>query len=266
VPDLLATNNDQPDDDGSLIKVTPQTAGWEYVGFEVLALDAGRSVSRGTGSEEVCLVPLSGTCNVSAGDEEWKDIGGRESVFEGPPSAVYLPPGTEYTVEASTELELAVASAPAERGVDPMRIGIEDIDVEIRGWGNMEREIRPILMEDRGAERLLVVEVLTPNGHWSSYPPHKHDHDDPPRERYLEETYYHKIRPEKGFAMQRVYTEDGSLDETLTFHDGDVVLVPKGYHVVSAPPGYDLYYHNVMAGPVREWRIKNHPDHEWLLG
>jgi 5-deoxy-glucuronate isomerase len=265
VPDLLATSNARPDRDGSLIKVTPESAGWEYVGFEVLRFEAGRSVSRSTGGEEVCLVPLSGTCNVSEGDEEWKELGGRESVFEGPPDAVYLPPGTEYTVEASTELEVAVASAPAERGADPMRIGHEDIDVEIRGSGNMEREIRPILMEGRGAERLLVVEVLTPNGHWSSYPPHKHDRDDPPRERYLEETYYHKIRPEKGFALQRVYTEDGSLDETLTFHDGDVVLVPKGYHVVSTPPGYDLYYLNVMAGPVREWRIKNHPDHEWLL-
>ena len=266
MPDLLATSNDKPDRDGSLIKVTPESAGWEYVGFEVLRLEAGRSASRRTGGEEVCLIPLSGTCNVSAGDEEWKDLGRRESVFEGLPSAVYLPPGTEYRVEASTDLEIAVASAPAERGTAPMRIGPEDIDVEVRGTGNMEREIRPILMEDREAERLLVVEVLTPNGHWSSYPPHKHDQDDPPRERYLEETYYHKIRPDKGFALQRVFTEDGSLDETLTFHDGDVVLVPEGYHVVSAPPGYDLYYLNVMAGPVREWRIKNHPDHEWLLG
>jgi 5-deoxy-glucuronate isomerase len=266
VPDLLATSRDQPDRDSSLIKVTPESAGWEYVGFEVLSLEAGRSVSRYTGGEEVCLVPLSGTCTISAGDETWQGLGGRESVFDGPPHAVYLPPGTDYTVEASAQLEVAIASAPAEHGADPMRIGPEDIEVEVRGSGNMEREIRPILMEDRQAERLLVVEVLTPNGHWSSYPPHKHDTDDPPRERYLEETYYHKIRPREGFALQRIYTEDGSLDETLTFHNGDVVLVPKGYHVVSAPPGYDLYYLNVMAGPVREWRIKNHPDHEWLLG
>jgi 5-deoxy-glucuronate isomerase len=266
VPDLLATSNGRPEGDGPLVKVTPQSAGWEYVGFEVLELETGLSVTRQTEGEEVCLVPLSGTCHVSAGGEQWRDVGGRESVFEGLPDAVYLPPATEYTLEASTELEIAVASAPAERGVAPMRMAPADVDVEVRGSGNMEREVRPILMEDRQAERLLVVEVLTPNGHWSSYPPHKHDQDDPPRERYLEETYYHRIRPENGFALQRVYTEDGSLDETLTFHDGDVVLVPKGYHVVSAPPGYDLYYLNVMAGPVREWRIKNHPDHEWLLG
>ena len=129
----------------------------------------------------------------------------------------------------------------------------------------MERRIHPILMEDRPAERLLVVEVLTPQGHYSSYPPHKHDREDPPRERYLEETYYHRIQPVQGFALQRVYTEDRSLDATLAFHDGDVVLVPRGYHVVSTPPGYDLYYLNVMAGPVREWKIKNDPNHEWLL-
>jgi 5-deoxy-glucuronate isomerase len=112
VPDLLVTSNGQPDQDDTLIKVTPETAGWEYVGFEVLRLEAGRSVDRRTGNEEVCLVPLSGTCIVSAGDEVWKDVGGRESVFDGPPYAVYLPPDTEYTVEASTEVEIAIASAP----------------------------------------------------------------------------------------------------------------------------------------------------------
>jgi 5-deoxy-glucuronate isomerase len=263
VPDLLVSRA-EPDQDGAVVKVTPESAGWEYVGFEVLKLGSGQSVERRAEGEEVCLVPLSGTCTVSAGDERW-EIGGRENVFDGAPHALYLPPGTDYRIEAVKDLEIAIASAPAERGAGPLLIRPEDIEVEVRGSGNMEREVRPILMEDRPAERLLVVEVLTPNGHWSSYPPHKHDEDDPPRERYLEETYYHRLHPEKGFALQRVYTEDGSLDQTLTFVDGDVVLVPKGYHVVSAPPGYDLYYLNVMAGPVREWKIQNHPDHEWLL-
>ena len=168
-------------------------------------------------------------------------------------------------MEATTGLELAICSAPAERGVEPFVVGPGDIEVERRGSGNMEREVRPILMAEREVERLLVVEVLTPNGHWSSYPPHKHDRDALPDESYLEETYYHRVRPERGFAVQRVYTDDRSLDETLVVGDGDVVLVPKGYHPVSAPPGYDLYYLNVMAGPVREWRFKNDPDHEWLF-
>jgi 5-deoxy-glucuronate isomerase len=265
VSDLLVASKKEPDVDGIVVQVTPESAGWEYVGFEVLKLGAGRTAERRAGGEEVCLVPLSGRCAISTDREEWTNVGGRESVFDGAPHALYLPPGTEYRIEATTDLEIAVCSAPARRGAEPLLVQPEDIEVEIRGEGNMERRIHPILMEDRPAERLLVVEVLTPNGHWSSYPPHKHDREDPPNERYLEETYYHKVRPEQGFSVQRVYTEDRSLDETLTFQDGDVVLVPRGYHVVSAPPGYDLYYLNVMAGPVREWKIKNDPDHEWLL-
>jgi 5-deoxy-glucuronate isomerase len=265
VSDLIVASNQIPAPDGSVLKVTPESAGWEYVGFEVLRLEAGRAVERHAGIEEVCLVVLSGRCTVSAGGDEWPEIGERGSVFDGPPYAAYLPPATDYRVEALTVLELAVCSAPAERGAKPHLVRPQDIEVEVRGSGNMERRIHPILMEDRPAERLLVVEVLTPNGHWSSYPPHKHDTEDPPNETYLEETYYHRIQPPQGFALQRVYTRDRSLDETLSFRDGDVVLVPKGYHVVSAPPGYDLYYLNVMAGPRRQWRINNDPDHEWLL-
>jgi 5-deoxy-glucuronate isomerase len=264
--ELLVTSKETPQENGSVVKVTPKSAGWDYVGFEVFRLEADQTLEQQTGDQEVCLVLLSGRCNVSNDEDEWKNIGERATVFDGAPHALYLPPRTPYRIEGVTErLELAITSAPAEQGVEPQLIRPKDIEVEIRGSGNMEREIRPILMEDRPAERLLVVEVITPNGHWSSYPPHKHDQDDRPRETYLEETYYHRIQPERGFAVQRVYTEDRSLDETLTFYDGDVVLVPRGYHVVSTPPGYDLYYLNVMAGPVREWKIKNDPEHEWLL-
>ena len=263
--DLVVSVNERPDENGSAVKVTPESAGWEYVGFEVLRLDAGRTVERRTGGEEVCLVVLEGFCNVTAGENDWRGIGGRDSVFGGPPYAVYLPPGTEYVVEADSYLELAVCSAPAENGVEPYMVRPEDVEVEVRGSGNAERRIHPILMDNRPAERLLVVEVLTPNGHWSSYPPHKHDQDDLPNESYLEETYYHKVRPPQGFAVQKVYTEDRSLDETMTVRDDDTVLVPRGYHAVAAPPGYDLYYLNVMAGPTREWKFKNDPDHEWLF-
>ena len=262
--ELIVPRSEGPDEDGSVVKVTPESAGWEYVGFEVLRLDAGGAVERGTGGEEVCLVPISGTCSVSAGSDEW-EIGGRKGPFDSPPHALYLPPRTGYRIEATAELELAVCSAPAEGGVEPFEVRPGEIEVERRGSGGMEREVRPILMAEREVERLLVVEVLTPDGHWSSYPPHKHDRDALPEESYLEETYYHRVQPEQGFAVQRVYTEDRSLDETMTVVDGDTVLVPRGYHAVSAPPGYDLYYLNVMAGPVREWKFKNDPDHEWLF-
>jgi 5-deoxy-glucuronate isomerase len=107
--------------------------------------------------------------------------------------------------------------------------------------------------------------VLTPAGHWSSYPPHKHDHDDPPRQSHLEETYYHRIRPAHGFGLQRVYDYESATDEAMTFRDHDCVLVPRGYHTVSAPPGYELYYLNVMAGPSRFWAVVTDPDHEWIL-
>jgi 5-deoxy-glucuronate isomerase len=264
LPDLIVKTKNEPDANGTVVQVTPESAGWEYVGFEVLKLTAGQDIERRAEGEEVCLVPISGRCSVTSASEEW-EIGGRKGPFDGPPHALYLPPGTDYRVEAAGELELAVCSAPAEECVEPFEVRPEEIEVERRGAGNMEREVRPILMSEGQAERLLVVEVLTPNGHWSSYPPHKHDRDAPPEETYLEETYYHRVKPEKGFAVQRVYTDDRSLDETLSVRDGDVVLVPKGYHPVSAPPGYDLYYLNVMAGPVREWKFKNDPDHEWLF-
>ena len=107
--------------------------------------------------------------------------------------------------------------------------------------------------------------MRTPAGHSSSYPPHKHDTDNPPHESSLEETYYHRLHPAQGFAFQRVYTDDRSLDETMTVEDHDVVMVPRGYHPVCAPYGYELYYLNVMAGPSREWVFKNDPQHEWML-
>ena len=263
--EFIVPGRTEPDEEGSLVKVTPESAGWKYVGFEVLALGSGQTVERETGGTEVCLLVLSGTCNVTSEGDEWRGVGGRGSVFDGAPDAVYLPPNKSYRIEATSDVEIALNAAPAERGVEPRLIRSKDISVSTRGSGIMEREIRPILTEDDPAERLLIFEIVTPNGHWSSYPPHKHDRDDPPNERYLEETYYHRIRPANGFALQWVYSEDRSLDEAVSFRDGDVVLVPEGYHTVSAPPGYDLYYLNVMAGPTREWKVHNDPDHEWLL-
>ncbi len=242
--------------------VTPESAGWSYVGFEVLRL-AGRPQARHTVDREVCLVVVEGTCNVRSGHGEWKGLGGRTSPFVGRPDAAYLPPGTEFEVTGSCEV--ALCTAPAQGGAEPRVLPGAETEVEVRGHGAQERTVTPILMGDEAADSLLVCEVLTPPGHWSSYPPHKHDRDAMPEESFLEETYYHRISPAQGFALQRVYTGDGELDETLVVRDRDVVLVPRGYHTVSAPPGYAVYYLNVMAGPVRAWAIVNDPDHEWTL-
>jgi 5-deoxy-glucuronate isomerase len=242
--------------------VTPESAGWTYVGFEVLRL-AGLPQSHDTGEREVCLVVVEGTCDVRSAHGEWVGLGGRTSPFVGRPDAAYLPPETEFELTGSGEV--AVCTAPAQGGAEPRVLPGGKVEVEVRGHGAQERTVTPILMGDQPAESLLVCEVVTPPGHWSSYPPHKHDRDAMPDESFLEETYYHRISPAQGFALQRVYTDDGALDETVVVRNRDVVLVPRGYHTVSAPPGYAVYYLNVMAGPVRAWAIANDPDHEWTL-
>ena len=271
-----------PAADGTLVKITPQaislgqqhmpgrasgaspheTAGWRYVGFQAVRLQPGQRFEGHTQGEETCAVLLAGRCRVVAGENEWAAVGMRESVFDGPPHAVYLPPGTQYVLEAlSSAVEIAIGCAPCGGGRYPPRvIAPEQVRVSTRGSGTTERTIHDILMEDQPAETLLVTEVLTPGGHWSSYPPHKHDTEDLPREAYLEELYYHRLRRPEGWAMQRVYTRDGGLDASMSVRDGDCVLVPRGYHPVSAAPGFDLYYLNVMAGPVRQWRVTFDPD------
>ena len=250
--------------DGTILRVTPESAGWGHVGFEVLALSGDVVAERQTGSREVCVVVVQGVVDVVSEHGSWHELGGRADPFSGRPDAAYLPPGTAFTVRGDGEAALCWAPAPG--GGAPARVlPGDEVDVETRGYGAQERTIHPILMADREADSLLVCEVLTPGGHWSSYPPHKHDVDDPPRQTFLEETYYHRLAPARGFGLQRVYSDDRSLDETLTFGDRDCVLVPRGYHTVSAPPGYDLYYLNVMAGPTRLWAVANDPDHEWTL-
>jgi 5-deoxy-glucuronate isomerase len=261
VSDLLVRGAAAPADDGLLVRVTPESAGWRHVGFEVCRLARGRRLERRTDGRELCVVLLGGVADVSFGGREWPEIGGREDVFAGvPPHAVHVPPGGTLAARAVSEsCELALCWAPAARGVAPVLITPRDCRVSTRGSGGTERRIHDVLMEDRPAESLLITEVLTPAGHWSSYPPHKHDTDDPPRETALEETYYHRLRHPGSVAVQLVYTGDRSLDAALPVRDGDVVLVPRGYHPVAAAPGSDLYYLNVMAGPRRMWRVTVDP-------
>ena len=119
--------------------------------------------------------------------------------------------------------------------------------------------------EEYYCDSLLVTEVFTPDGNWSSYPSHRHDEDDFPNITYLEETYYHRINPKNGFGMQRIYHEDGSINETIAVSDGDLVLVPKGHHPCGVPYGFEMYYLNVMAGPLRKWRFKTEPNVQWIV-
>ena len=264
--ELVVRRTNKPAGEGPVAIVTPESAGWSYVGFEVYELRRGDRIRQSTGARELCAVMLAGQADFTVGSHAWKEVGSRSNVFEGTPESVYAPPGQPVEVRASSEsCEVALCWAPASRGAEPALIQAAEIKPFRRGSGRTERTIHNILMEDRPAEALLVTEVLTPAGNWSSYPPHKHDTDDPPRETYLEETYYHRMARAEGFAVQLIYTDDRSLDEAIQVRDGDLVLVPRGFHPVAAGPGYDLYYLNVMAGPTRRWLVTTDADHRWQL-
>jgi len=251
---------------GKVHDITPETANWGYVGFGLYRLKPGESASEYTGDTEVILVLVEGKAEIASGDVSFGALGERMSVFERlPPHCIYIPAGSEWSATATTDCTLAVCTAPAKPGRKVQVIGPEGIALTERGKDANTRYIYPIAMEERDvADSLLVTEVFTPAGNWSSYPPHRHDEDRFPDMTYLEESYYHRLNPAQGFAFQRVFTEDGSLDETMAVSDGDVVLVPKGHHPCGAPYGYELYYLNVMAGPLRKWRFENHPDHDWI--
>ena len=264
----LLVRNTELDSSGLRLKITPQSAGWKYVGFELYHLEPGQEISQETGDREYCLVLVSGTADIHAGGEKYENIGNRSGAFDYiAPGAAYIPNDLNWRVIAKNKVVLAVCSAPGGTpSLPPCVITEEEMSVETRGEAANKRFVRNILHDgDTKAHSLLVVEVITPAGNWSSYPPHKHDQNDLPNETYLEETYYHRLNPSQGFGFQRVYTDDRSLDETIAFGDGDAVCVPKGYHPVGAPYGYESYYLNVMAGPIRKWVFKNDPDHEWLM-
>ena len=251
---------------GHMHHITPQNAGWGYVGFDLHRLRAGDVVEHACGDTEIILVMVEGRATVTVDAQDFGEIGERLSVFERtPPHCIYAPNGSVITMTATTDCEIALCAAPGKGGHKAQRLGPDGIVTAERGQGTNLRYINNIAMEDRDvADSLLVTEVFTPDGHWSSYPPHRHDVDDYPNMTYLEETYYHRLNPAQGFGIQRVFTEDGTLDETMAVSERDLVLVPKGHHPCGSPYGYEMYYLNVMAGPLRKWRFKNHPDHDWI--
>jgi 5-deoxy-glucuronate isomerase len=251
----------------SIVEVTPQSAGWHHVGFAAYRLAAGEDMQFAASDREQCFVLLAGNVSINTGVIAWREIGARASVFDDqPPHAVYVPTGHAVSVTAHRETELAVASAPSSTSTrSPRLIEPASMQRSVRGQGSNTRYVCDILPQTEPADSLLVVEVRTPAGHSSSYPPHKHDRHDIPAESLLEETYYHRINPSQGFGFQRVYTDDRAIDEAMAVEDHDVVMVPRGYHPVVMPHGYDGYYLNVMAGPFRQWHFKNDPVHEWML-
>lgn len=246
---------------GQVHAITPENAGWNFVGFDLWRLAPGDEATGQLDGRESILVLVEGRADLTAAGTSLGEMGGRLDVFERTaPYCLYVPPATPWQARATTPCTLAVCTAPSPGGRVVQVLGPAGITLESRGNGTNTRYINNIAMEHRDvADSLLVTEVFTPPGHWSSYPPHRHDEDDFPRLTYLEETYYHRLNPGTCFGIQRVFTEDQSLDETLAPADHDVVLVPRGHHPCAAPYGVEMYYLNVMAGPRRAWRFQTHP-------
>lgn len=267
-------NSTDPD---VIVEVTPELAGWDYVHFQLRRLPAQRSWSFTTAEHELAIVPMSGRVRVESNRGQWSHIGERDSVFHGLPYALYLPRRTSLTVYAETACEYAIALAPTDQDHPPRLVTPSDIEIEIRGGDNATRQINNIIPPRFPCHRLIVVEVYTPGGNWSSYPPHKHDVHRTDQagkvlEADLEEVYFYKLDRPEGFAFQRIYTAPESplqragfpIDAVLLARDNDTVLVPEGYHPVTSPPGYTTYYLNVLAGSAQSLANSEDPRYTWV--
>ncbi|MFX4290984.1 5-deoxy-glucuronate isomerase [Streptomyces bohaiensis] len=260
------------------LDISPERAGWAHSALRVLHLDAGGSHTFRTADSEWIVLPLAGGATVTA-EGQRLELRGRPSVFAGPSDFAYVPRDTEVTLVSPGGARLALAGARCERRL-PLRLGrAEDVPVELRGGGVCSRQVHNFAAADVfEADRLIAVEVFTPGGNWSSYPPHKHDEDRPGEESALEEIYYYEFTADDtagtppgtpGFGYQRVSSSGhGRGTEVLAeVRDGDAVVIPDGWHGPSvAAPGHHMYYLNVMAGPgpERSWLISDHPDHTWV--
>jgi 5-deoxy-glucuronate isomerase len=274
---LLIRPEMSPADPNLILGITPQLAGWQYLSFQARRLAAGQSWSFATGDSELAIVNFSGRYAVRSNRGEWQGIGSRENVFTGAAHALYLPRGTEFTITAEEAGQFAVAWAPSDEDHEPWLIGPSDVRISIRGGDHACRQINDLLPPGSPVHRLVLVEVYTPGGNWSSYPPHKHDvhlEDETGRlvEADLEEVYFFKIDRPEGYAFQWVYTDERSplhqagcpIDAVVRPENDCVVLVPEGYHPVASPPGYTTYYLNVLAGSAQSLANQDDPRYAWV--
>ncbi len=236
----------------------------KYIEFAFLSLEKGHSYEEETGDKEVGLIILSGKCSIEAGDQEWKSVGERADVFSGRASGVYVPCRSRYRVSAEDKVEVAVCKAPSKLVCPPRLIKPEEVKAKSVGKDNWRRDVYDIIDLSVKAERLVIGETINPPGNWSSAPPHKHDVDNLPQESDQEELYFFRVSPPQGFGMQRIYSDDGSLDEAYVLENNDTVAIPEGYHPVAAAPGYRLYYLWILAGEKRILQPKDDPRHAWI--
>jgi 5-deoxy-glucuronate isomerase len=251
---------------GELLNFSRESVNWEWMGMSVRRIAPGETYETATRGEEAAFVLLSGRCAADWGSGP-RAIGERKSVFEGLPYCLYLPTDNHVKFTADTMCEIAECRVPSETKHEAHLFTPSEVVSSLRGGGNASRQIVDIIRPDFPADKLVVIEVYTPGGNWSSYPPHKHDVHNPPAEVDLDEIYYYRIqRPQDGFALQRLYSADKSQDLVVRAQDGDAVLVRSGYHPVVAGPGYDIYYLNFLAGTSRTLAVTEDPAHVWLKG
>jgi len=268
--DLLIRPTTSRGETDLVTRVTATQAGWRMLSVEVRSMARGAIWSAKVGECESAIVILGGSCSVVSSRGEWARDGRRPDVFSGMPYAVYLPRRTTFTVTATSDrLELAHCWVPTDQDHPARLITPADSAIEIRGGNHATRQINSIIPPGFDCHRIVAVEVYTPGGNWSSYPPHKHDvhrldASGKVLEADLEEIYYYKIDKPQGYAIQRVYNDDRSLDAVVVAHDNDIVLVPEGYHPVSAPWGYTCYYLNFLAGSAQSLAATDDPDHAWI--
>ncbi len=238
----------------------------ELLSFSILRLQAGRGWSTHTGAEECGVIVLSGIARLAVDGQQYPDFGGRVNVFSENATALYAPPGSDIELVADSDFECALVCCPSRSEGPHQVIRPSDVTVSSVGAWNWRRDVAAVIMDNvPQAQRLLVGETFNPPGNWSSYPPHKHERDDPPFEAQMEELYHFRINPPQGWSVQRMYTDDRSLDETYCIHNEDSVLLPCGYHPVCAAAGYQLYYLWMMAGhTTRKMRPRDDPDHAWV--
>lgn len=250
-----------------LHSVTRKNSCLEYIEVKVLEIEKAATFVEKNDDLELCIVALTGKITVETSGNTFKHLGTRHSVFDRiPTDSIYISKAEEITVTAESNCRLLFAYAPTEKKLPTTLLSSENSVIEYRGKYQNQRLVQNILTDqDTISDKLLVVEVYTNGGNFSSYPPHKHDQNNLPNESLLEETYYHEIYPEQGFVFQRVYTDDRSLDQSMAVENREIVLVPKGYHPVGVPDGYTSYYLNVMAGPEKKWVFHDDPAHSWIL-
>lgn len=249
----------QPRSGGVQVLQRRGAAGAKELSTRRIRVEPGSKTSFSLPDEESVVVLQEGRGTFAVGAERWPVS--RSGVFAERATALYLPPAQELEVTADTLIEAVVFSTPAAAGGAPALVRPEQVSVNARGRGIYSREVHNIFVDDPHARRLMVGETFNPPGHWSSYPPHKHDGRD--GEPTLEEVYYYRVDPPQGFGQQMLYTSGGE-SAVHAVRDGDVVLLPYGYHPVSTPPGYRLYYLWGMAGEQRRLALFEDPAHKWI--